>query len=148
MRLLPNGDIRVQHLPASTIIGIAHQLDSYRVVNVPAWTTATYYDILARANADTTRENTFAMMRAMLVERFALVAHRETRPIQGFAIVRGSNLIGTFDVDLRWSKDATPTDDTPVMPTALQEQLGLRLQREQVPTEVLVVDHVERPSQN
>ena len=206
MRLLPNGDIRVQHMLASNIIGIAHQLDSYRVVNAPAWTTATYYDILAKANADTSREDTFAMMRTMLADRFRIVAHRETRAIQGFAIVRASNLgaglqpskvnceedprgprcsegaitttslrvfgtpianlvkivgsvmrapivdktnlIGAFDVDLRWSADAAATDDTPVMPTALQEQLGLRLQREPVPTEVLVIDHIERPTAN
>jgi uncharacterized protein (TIGR03435 family) len=206
MRLL-KGDIRVEHLPASSIVGIAHQLDSYRVVNAPDWTTATYYDILAKADAETSREDTFAMMRAMLVERFRLVAHRETQPVQGFAIVRASsnlgpglrpstinceenprgprcaegaitltslrafgspianvvkivssvmrapiidktNMTGTFDVDLRWSRDASPTDDTPVMPTALQEQLGLRLQREPVPTEVLVIDHIERPTEN
>lgn len=206
MRLQRNGDIRVERMSATVIVGIAHQLDSYRVVNAPDWSNATFYDIVARANADSTREDTFAMMRAMLAERFKLAAHRETRPIQGFAIVRGgnlgpglrpsavnceenprgprcaegsitsnsvrafgtpianlvtivgsvlrapivdkTNLTGTFDVELRWSPEATPAGDTPVMPTALQEQLGLRLQREQVPIEVLVIDHIERPSEN
>jgi uncharacterized protein (TIGR03435 family) len=206
MRLVPNGDIRVEHMPVSTIIAVAHRLDSYRVVDAPDWIASTYYDILAKANAATTRDDTLAMMRAMLAERFKLAAHHETRPLPGFAMVRASrlgprlqpskvnceenprgprcsesaitsnslrvfgspianvitivagvvrapildktNLVGTFDVDLQWSRDASPTDDTPVMPTALQEQLGLRLQREQVPTDVLVIDHVERPSEN
>ena len=206
MRLQRNGDIRVDHLSLTTIVAIAHQLDTYRVVNAPDWSNVTFYDIVARANADSSREDTFAMMRAMLADRFALTAHRDTRPIQGFAIVRTgtrapglqpstinceenlraprcaesgitsntvrafgtpvasltkivasvlrapvvdrSGLTGTFDVDLRWSRDATPTDDAPVLPTALQEQLGLRLQREQVPTEVLVIDRIEHPTEN
>ena len=32
--------------------------------------------------------------------------------------------------------------------TAIQEQLGLRLQSEDVPLEILVIDRIERPTQN
>jgi uncharacterized protein (TIGR03435 family) len=32
--------------------------------------------------------------------------------------------------------------------TAVEEQLGLRLQRAQIPTEVLVIDSVSRPTEN
>jgi uncharacterized protein (TIGR03435 family) len=45
-----------------------------------------------------------------------------------------------------------PTVDNPNAPpelfTAIQEQLGLRLEAQKVPNEVLVIDQVERPSEN
>jgi uncharacterized protein (TIGR03435 family) len=42
----------------------------------------------------------------------------------------------------------TPAFDAPDFFTALQEQLGLKLQRERKLMPVLVIDHIERPSEN
>jgi uncharacterized protein (TIGR03435 family) len=39
-------------------------------------------------------------------------------------------------------------DDAPDIFTAVQEQLGLRLQHEKKMMPVFVVDHIERPSEN
>ena len=61
-----------------------------------------------------------------------------------------TGLTGNYDVDLKWS-DLEVTDTPPVAPpifTAVEEQLGLRLQRAQIPTEVLVIDSVSRPKEN
>ena len=41
-----------------------------------------------------------------------------------------------------------PSDEYPVIPTALQEQLGLTLQRVQGALKLLVIDHIERPTPN
>jgi uncharacterized protein (TIGR03435 family) len=43
---------------------------------------------------------------------------------------------------------AAPADSLPDLFSAVQEQLGLRLQASKGPVEVLVIDHVERPSEN
>jgi uncharacterized protein (TIGR03435 family) len=57
-----------------------------------------------------------------------------------------TQLAGTFDIDLRWSSDVAPADDLPSLFTALQEQLGLKLERRRVTEEIFVVDRIERPT--
>jgi len=59
-----------------------------------------------------------------------------------------------FDFHLRWTPDDTQTGadsatpDGPSLFTALQEQLGLKLDSRKVPVDVLVVDRAELPSDN
>jgi uncharacterized protein (TIGR03435 family) len=68
---------------------------------------------------------------------------------------------GRFDFKLQWNPDdgqARPpsgdksasamVDAGPSIFAALQEQLGLRLESRKVPTEVLVIDRADRPSEN
>ena len=67
-------------------------------------------------------------------------------------VVDKTGFKGTFDVDLKWNPDeaaATPgTDTAPSIFTAIQEQLGLKLESSKGPVEVLVIDSVHRPSEN
>jgi uncharacterized protein (TIGR03435 family) len=49
---------------------------------------------------------------------------------------------------LKASPDPALIDDAPEIFTALQEQLGLKLQPEDTMVPVLVIDHIERPSEN
>jgi uncharacterized protein (TIGR03435 family) len=61
---------------------------------------------------------------------------------------------GMFDVQLNWTPDGEsgkggPADDSgPSLFTALQEQLGLRLESQKGPVEVLVVDHAGKATEN
>jgi uncharacterized protein (TIGR03435 family) len=65
-------------------------------------------------------------------------------------IIDKTGLTGRYDYKLEWADDTTPGAD-PGMPsvfTAFQEQPGLKLQSAKAPVQVLIVDHVEKPSGN
>jgi uncharacterized protein (TIGR03435 family) len=71
-------------------------------------------------------------------------------------VVDKTGLTGTFDLDLTWTPDQIPQGPIPpgapaIDPngpsifTAVQEQLGLKLDSQRGPVEVLVIDHAEHP---
>ena len=65
----------------------------------------------------------------------------------GRVVVDHTGLRGYFDVELEWAEDETVTDK-PSMFAALQEQLGLKLEPAREPVDVIVVDHIERPTED
>jgi uncharacterized protein (TIGR03435 family) len=80
---------------------------------------------------------------------FALILQFYTeRPV-----VDQTGLAGKWDFKWTWTSDESrlPPDATNAAPglfTAIQEQLGLKLEAKRAPADVFVVDHVERPSSN
>jgi uncharacterized protein (TIGR03435 family) len=75
----------------------------------------------------------------------------------GRPIVDRTGLTGAFDWELTWTLQPrllTPVNSITVDPngpsvfTALQEQLGLKLDSQQEAREFLVIDHVEQPTEN
>lgn len=73
-------------------------------------------------------------------------------------VVDRTGLTGRYDFDLAWAPDETqfggavpvaPADaESPPFFTAIEQQLGLRLEATRGPIEALVVDSAERPSAN
>jgi uncharacterized protein (TIGR03435 family) len=68
-------------------------------------------------------------------------------------VVDQTGLTGRFDLRLTWTPDesqsATESADAPPnLFTAIQEELGLKLESTKAPVDVLVIDHIERPSEN
>ena len=74
------------------------------------------------------------------------------RSISGAAgrmIVDKTGLTADYDFTLRYStqRPGEPNpDDVPNIVTALQEQLGLKLEPARGPVEFVVIDHIERPT--
>jgi uncharacterized protein (TIGR03435 family) len=73
----------------------------------------------------------------------------------GRPVVDKTGLASNYDRLLEWSPDVgiadpdtAPAGSGPTIFTALQEQLGLRLESGKAPIEMLVVDHLDRPSPN
>jgi uncharacterized protein (TIGR03435 family) len=66
-------------------------------------------------------------------------------------VINSTRLTGRYDFQLRWTAEgasAGATDAPPDLFTAIQEQLGLKLQAAKGPVKTLVVDHVEQPTAN
>ena len=182
--------------------------------------TQSYYSIDATMEPSTTEAQVRLMLRKVLMDRFRLATHRETREFQGYAMVvarngakiesaaasgeehrmppylkgkdsasfegglfvskeglasaitgRGVSLsqladtlsetLSTFVLDrtgmsgkyyfgFKFLKDVGPADvETPTLFLALQEELGLKLDKQKGPYEALVVDHMEKvPTEN
>lgn len=63
-------------------------------------------------------------------------------------VIDETSVTGEFDFELAWSPDTTPDADGPSIFTALQEKLGLKLESKKGPVPVIVIERVERPSEN
>lgn len=86
----------------------------------------------------------------------------ELTPFAGRPVQDQTGLNGSFDFQLKWTPDdAAPTDggtkplngpsldsSGPSFATAIQEQLGLKLEPKKGQIELLVIDHAESPSEN
>jgi uncharacterized protein (TIGR03435 family) len=91
------------------------------------------------------------------------------RPFVNRNVVDRTGLTGKFDLELEWTpdqlRDLKPSADLPpgAQPllngvpfdpngpsifTALQEQLGLKLESAKGPVDVLIIDSVERPTED
>jgi uncharacterized protein (TIGR03435 family) len=187
----------------------------YQIVGGPGWIDSEGFDIEAKvvaANGTTpqplTRELRKQMLRSLLVDRFKLAVHNETRQLPVYELVVAKNgpkfqpakpeekfkystnfrggltmltlqtaeisaltgelsgrlsrpvidktgLIGKYDIKLEWAHDTSLSSDAaandasgPSIFTAVQEQLGLKLQPAKAPVDVIVIDQVEQPTAN
>jgi uncharacterized protein (TIGR03435 family) len=59
-----------------------------------------------------------------------------------------TGLQGFYDLTLDWAPDSDPNPTGPSLFTALEEQTGLKLEPRKAPFEFLVIDHVEKPTEN
>jgi len=81
----------------------------------------------------------------VLMDTFALVL---TASVFNQRVINRTGLSGEFDLDLRFTPESSsaPAPEFPSIFTAVQEQLGLKLQSERGPVPVLVIDSVQRPT--
>ena len=68
-------------------------------------------------------------------------------------VVDRTGLSGRWDLKVKWTFDdsAAPTDSSNTAPslfTAIQEQVGLKLEPMKTPVDVLVIDKLEKPGEN
>ena len=212
-------------LPLQTLLIAAYQLPIYQLRELPEWVRTTRWDISAVATRVPTRAEQPALLRALLADRFKVVARTETqeRPIYVLTMARAdrqpgqrlrtvshdcsavltaraagngaglpecrtqiavgiyvrdgvpmssvadvlsqrlerpvvdkTGLTGFFDVELRYrplTGAAAPAQapagpEEPDLLTAVQEQLGLKLESARGPVEVTLFERLDRPAAN
>ena len=238
----PDGGLTMSRVPVAMILSVAYQpMSTADMVGLPEWATRDYYDISATSSlTNPTPEQRTAMVRAMLADRFHLVAHRERREVLSFdllptrndgkfgaglvksdtdcdammaarrkeaetaaraggpppppqlfdpnapppcmfvgmptglkgeltlgnlaailrqaagrVVVDKTGLSGYYRVNLTFALmpiqgpgAPPPSDDVPSVFTAVREQLGLKLEPSRTERDVLVIDRLERPTEN
>lgn len=120
-------------------------------------------DGIARAGLMRMRGGDFVAQGLAMSTVVRLLSQRLGRPV-----VDKTSLPGLYDFTLKWTPDesegamfkgteggqpgagatAPPESSGPSLFTAIQEQLGLKLESQKGPVEILVIDHVEKPSEN
>jgi uncharacterized protein (TIGR03435 family) len=95
-------------------------------------------------------------MRGFTLDQLAGPVAREV----GRPVVDKTGMSGSFDWTLTWTPQrflqgpfdrerfATVDPNGPSIFTALEEQLGLKLQADETSVDVIVIDHIERPNEN
>ena len=67
----------------------------------------------------------------------------------GRPVADRTGIEGNYDIKLDFARDPVADTSRPSVFTALQEQLGLKLETQRVPVDSIVIDHVERiPTEN
>jgi uncharacterized protein (TIGR03435 family) len=203
----------------------AYMVGTYQIIGAPRWANEREWEVSAKTddaethklsamNKAETQAERCLLLQSLLVERFKLVVHHETRIEPGFALIVGkggpkfkksspnppghaprppiimengvltfnglpieklagmlsqvmertvldqTELSGNYEFAIPWAKsefEVTPITSTDYssdvdsgtsISTVLRERLGLRLKSVKVPTDVIVIDHVEEPSPN
>ena len=117
----------------------------------------THYELVVGKNGPKLKESTVGPGEAtgtarldgirsnrMQMNRMAALLSRMTR----MPVIDKTGLTGFYQIDLRYANEVSPSAEEnaerPSVFTAVQEQLGLKLESKKGPVEVLVIDHAEK----
>jgi uncharacterized protein (TIGR03435 family) len=206
----PGGRLTATNITVRELIRLAYGVKDYQIERAPGWLKGERYDIAAKSAiaSKTSLEQEQSQVRGLLIDRFHLATHRETKQTQVYLLVLGKDgpkltvhndgtgagtrtacghlagkrlttdaiaavlsrqferdilnrtgMSGKYDFQLDWTPDSGPCPVSPdseggsavSLPsifTAIQQQLGLKLESSKGPVEFLVIDRIEKPSAN
>ncbi|MEP6962943.1 MAG: TIGR03435 family protein [Acidobacteriota bacterium] len=101
--------------------------------------------------SDASRAGRSAILRGRIIGRgtdMGLLASMLGRPLRA-PVVDKTGIEGTYDIDLKFAPEDSADSSLPSLFTAMQEQLGLKLESRKVPLQMLVIDRCRRaPAEN
>jgi uncharacterized protein (TIGR03435 family) len=237
----PGGRVNASNVALRMLLRQAFNIQDFQIVGGPDWIGTDRFDVIAKApesDEQISQDRLRLMLRALLVERFKLAFHNETREVPIYALIKArsdgklgpnlapaavdcaaargrrgggpppaapqpgqkmecgfmigfgrmnvggmpmsqlaqalsqqlsrvvldkTELTGNYDFELTYAPEAIgsgsggppllngappppPDPNLPNLFTALQEQLGLKLDSQRGPVDVIVIDHVEHPT--
>src|SRR5579862_474128 len=87
--VLRAGRYEIRYATMLDLIKTAYGVDADTVFGGPSWLETDRFDVIAKAPANTPPETVKLMLQALLADRFKLVVHKDTKPIQGFVMTLG-----------------------------------------------------------
>jgi uncharacterized protein (TIGR03435 family) len=96
--------------------------------------------------SDTSSNGTYLKATNITMEAFArrLSRNRDVEKV----VVDRTGLTARFDFELEWAPVQQESDEHPSIFTAIQQQLGLKLESAKVPVDAVIIDRAEKPSEN
>lgn len=79
--------LRYANIPLKRVLMIAYDVKAWQIAG-PDWLNTLRFDITARIPESTTKDQSLAMMRNLLTERFQMTIHRETRELPIYALIK------------------------------------------------------------
>lgn len=89
--LMHGGRYHLRRATMLDLVRMAYGVDPKKVLGGPSWLEMDRFDIRAKAPAGTTATTVRPMLRALLEERFGLVAHNDTKPLPSWALTVGKH---------------------------------------------------------
>jgi uncharacterized protein (TIGR03435 family) len=86
---LQNGRFEMRQATMLDLIRIAYGIDADTVFGGPSWLELDRFDVAGKAPAGTRPAAVPLMLQSLLADRFKLVVHKDTQPIQGFVLSAG-----------------------------------------------------------
>ena len=129
----PSGLWHLTNVPTRALIRTAYRVHDFQIVGAPDWVQTEHYDVVARASGDLRAVGPgaprahFLMLRSLLIDRFKLKAHVETRDAPVFALVvaraggkPGAGLVPAHDdcaaivaAEVKGERPASPPGERP-----------------------------------
>ena len=147
LRRLPNGEFFASNLSLRDIIVLAYGVTEFpwRFDGVPEWAVAERFDIVAKAPTAVPPVRPGSPDPILMMVRTLLDLLSLPRFVERTVIDR-TGLEGSYDWQLLFSPPRSADQTGGSIFTALQEQMGLKLESTRAPVEVWFVDHLERPT--
>jgi uncharacterized protein (TIGR03435 family) len=83
----PGGGFTARNIQLENLILLSYHIQRYQLKGEPGWARSERFDVTAKAPAGISPDQTWAMMQALLAERFRLVVHRETVEMPVYLLV-------------------------------------------------------------
>jgi uncharacterized protein (TIGR03435 family) len=87
--VLRNGRYEIRRATMLDLIRSAYGVSPDTVVGGPAWLAWDRFDVIAKAPPSAPAETVRLMLQGLLADRFKLIVHKDTQPIEGFVLSQG-----------------------------------------------------------